>query len=105
MSAIDLSLLSNTGRKTVCLLILPLYSCAQHLHLRHRHKSTIPNVVLVQINVVTQGAGALGNDGTMIDGKGAILRGGRAYIRDGRAHFRDGGAEPPPSSPLTLSPA
>jgi hypothetical protein len=59
-------------------------------------------VVFVQINVVIKGAGAQGNDGTMIDGKGAILRGGRTHFRGGRLISELGLS---PTSPLTLSPA
>jgi hypothetical protein len=101
MSAIELSLLPYLGRETVC---LPIILVLLHIALAYQaqtQKHTIPNVVFVQINVVIQGAGAQGNDGTMIDGKGDILRGGGAHIRGGRAHFRGGGMSPP--SPLTLS--
>jgi hypothetical protein len=56
------------------------------------------------MNVLTQGAGTQGNDGTMIDGGVAILRGEGTHIRDGRAHFKgegllsEVGAEPPSPS-------
>jgi hypothetical protein len=77
-----------------------MYSYALHLHLRHRHLDTIPNVVFVQTDVVIQGAGAQGNDGTSTDGKGGFLERWRDHIRCGRAHFR--GAGPSPPSPQSL---
>jgi hypothetical protein len=44
-------------------------------------------------------AGAQGNDGTMMDGKGAILKGGGAHIRGGRLISEVRGLSPhePPS--------
>ena len=54
MSATELSLLPDLGRETVCLPILSVL-LRIFLHLGHRLKNTIPNVVFVQINVVIHG--------------------------------------------------
>jgi hypothetical protein len=93
MSATECLLLPDLGRETVCLPILPVFLrialASQTQTQKHNTQRSF-----FQINVVIQAAGAQGNDGTMIDGKGAILRGRGAHIRGGRAHFRDG-AEPP----------
>jgi hypothetical protein len=92
------------------LLILPVLLCIALAYQAqtHRHKNTIPNVVFVQINVVIQGAGAQGNDGTLIGGKGAILRGGGAYTRGGIGFISEvrGSCQrwgPKSPSPLTSS--
>jgi hypothetical protein len=69
MSAIELSLLPNLGRETICLPILPVLLRIALATQIHTQKCNTQRS-FVQINVVIQGAEAHGNDGILMMVKG-----------------------------------